>query len=384
MRPVVVRVPTGTGRLLRLAAGVAVAALSCPVASAQDQAVDWMYRDRVGGSARLLGLGEAYVGLGDDVNAILANPGALTNLPRTLDSAAVLGRDGTSFVGLTSQPFRSWSFGLFWTQPARQPLDPAAPGSVGMEPAKLMGAGASVGWRPDGQRIAAGASFYAAQLSARDASDVQFKDWSGVWCFGLYFRPHDANAPRVGLVFRPSVDWRPEDETGRGLLIRKPSVLSGGVSWDYKAGDSTRLLTTLQQDLLLYTGITTRPGIPAAHDDFEYRAGVELWVPWGCTSGCGDLLQLRVAVINRAPVPFAPDARLLVETRQGPKRKTYMAGGLSYALPKLGIGKFAFESRGRFRADVGYDHETRAWVLGLSFRYPQSFRGDLQHQRRPR
>jgi hypothetical protein len=241
-----------------------------------------------------------------------------------------------------------------------------------------------VGWRRVGERIAAGATVYAAQLILDDEHGFESKACSAATSFGLYFRPHDANAPRVGLVFRPKTDWRPETSAGGDLLVRKPSVLSGGVSWDYKVGDSTRLVTTLQQDLVLYSGITAPPGVPSPHNDFDYRAGLELWIPWGCTSGCGDLLQLRLGVINRAPVPFAPGALFSVDVNQGPKRRTYMAGGLSIALPKLGFGRFALESRGRFRADVGYDHETETWLFGLSFRYPQAYRGDLQHQRRPR
>jgi hypothetical protein len=227
-----------------------------------------------------------------------------------------------------------------------------------------------------------GVSYVRAGLSARE-SPLAGEDGADIWCFGAFFRPDEANTPRMGITFRPATDWRLGTADGGNVLVRKPGVVSAGASWSYGLLENTRMLMTLQSDLVLYSGITPPAEGSPPHDDLDLRFGLEAWIPWGCITGCGDLVQLRLAVVSRAPVPFVPGLGVDERTSQGPERKRYLSGGVSVGLQRIWLGRM-FESRGRFRLDLGYDHETRAWLFGLAFRYPQAFRGELQHHRRPR
>jgi hypothetical protein len=191
----------------------------------------------------------------------------------------------------------------------------------------------------------------------------------------------------VGISFAPSTTWtldRDPLEPGSGpplsTRIKTPGRVSAGASWSYDFLESSRLLTTYQQDYVLYSDLVPPVGIDSPHDDWDFSLGAELSLPFGgCALGCGGMVQLRAGVSSRAPIPYAVERIDAVgASGQGPSRTTDWSAGASVALAKIGnrgVGG------GKLRLDAGFDHRTETWMLGVSFRFPEAYRADLRRKR---
>jgi hypothetical protein len=381
----------GTRRAgLRAVAVLAVLPFSPAAAlSASDEPFDLMRLADDGGSPRLLGLGGAFVGLGDDVNATVTNPAALTHLPRTLDTAAAMGRDWTSFLGAASQPHPGFSVGLvLWGQPPR--VEPP-PGPLTLPAGRLrfQQVAGAMSWRIPYDPlswISIGAGLEGSWLAVRPPDTLEGSDFALRYRYGLFFDPEARAAPRVGVTYVPATTWtlehRAEDPGVPPVArITAPGKISAGASWAYDFLETSRLLTTYQQDYVLYSDLLPPSGVARAHDDWDFRLGFELSLPFGdCSAGCGGMVQLRAALTNRAPIPYSLE-RIEAQSVTGlaPSRTTEWAAGASVALARIGnkgVGG------GKIRLDAGYEHRTRTWLLGASFRFPEAYRGDLRRKRR--
>jgi len=148
-------------------------------------------------------------------------------------------------------------------------------------------------------------------------------------------------------------------------------VLSTGVSWHYDLIRNARMTFSLQQDFVRYSELNglLPGGTGRIHDDRDFRAGVEVSMPFGCASGCGTMLQLRGGLVNRAPVPFDALDPTLVVGNQGTRRPTSWFAGASFAPSKPFAGKA--------RLDLGYNWEKKSVLFGVGLRYPESYRADL-------
>ena len=367
----------------RLAAAWLLLGLASAPLTAQQAPTDFYRLPQEVGSPRYLGLAGTFVGLGDDVNALLSNPAALNRIPRTLDAAVAAGEDWTTFVAAVSQPRPGLSVGaVLWGQPPRSELfrGPSLPATVDGE-ARVRGFGVGGGLRVPYEPlswISVGASLGPAWLTMRPSDELEGEDLDLLWRVGLFFDPESAVAPRVGVSFRPRTTFRLQEGAGT-VRVRTPGLVSAGASWAYDFLERSRLVTTFQQDYVLYSDLTPPPGFAAPRDDWDFRLGFELWLPVGrCVSGCGGLVQLRAALVNRAPFPYAATGDVPDPAGQGPGRTTDFAFGASLALPKSWAGF------GKFRLDLGYDGRSETWAAGLAFRFPEAFRADLRKRRRPK
>lgn len=386
-------VDAGTGRGLcppgapmkhgRAAAVCLLLGLHGPPASGQQAETQFFRLPQEVGSPRYLGLAGAFVGLGDDVNALVSNPAALNRIPRTLDAAAAAGGEWTSFLAGVSQPRPGLSVGtVLWGQPPRSELFRGATlrqAAVGR--ARVHGFGIGGGLRVPYEPlswISVGASVGPAWLTMRPSDQLRGTDLELLWRVGLFFDPESATAPRVGVSFRPRSTFKLSDGAGT-VRIKTPGLVSAGASWAYDFLERSRLVTSYQQDYVLYSDLTPPSGLATPRDDWDFRLGFELWIPVGrCVAGCGGLVQLRAAVVNRAPFPYAVTGDTTDATGQGPGRSTDIACGASVALPTSWAGY------GKFRLDLGYDGRSETWSAGLAFRFPEAFRADLRKRRRPR
>jgi hypothetical protein len=365
--------------------------LCARLAGAQTKEIDLIRLSEDSGSPRYLGLSGAFAGLGDDVNAIVSNPAALTRIPRTLDTALSVGRDWTSFVAVVSQPRPGLAVGAhLWGQAPRDQLGRGAIRDTPLERARLQEIGTAMAWRLPWEAlewVSVGAGFEGSWLALSPSDSLQGSDFAARFRVGVFFDPEARAAPRVGLSLRPSTTWTlTEAEAGEvptgpaAVRIKTPGVLSGGVSWAYDFFESWRLLTTYQQDLVMYSDLEPPSGMDRPRDDWDFRLGLELSIPFGdCLSGCGSMVQIRGGVTNRAPVPYALDRRPERTAGHGPGRSADWAAGASVALPKLwkpGLGG------GRFRLDAGWQFRTDTWLLGLSYRFPEAYRADLRRRKR--
>jgi hypothetical protein len=342
------------------------------------------------GGPRFLGLGGAFVGLGDDVSTARVNPAGLMTLPRSMD-ALLAGGDGQgttakpAILALGARPFRLFAGALRVGQAAREDLTPLAadPRLSGSPPsASSFFFGASAAMRLS-RRLSLGAALDHQKLSLREGSTspsseieaIGSRAKATVFTAGLLFRSDNPEAPRVGFSYRRSVDVESKPVAGAtgaaatALRVRTPSIFSAGVGWHYDFGTS-RILVTYQQDLLRYSEVRPVTGA-RPHDDFDFRLGAEASIPIfrECYTGCGSMIQIRGAIVSLAPLPFLDNSGRLSPTGQGPARRTGWAAGASLAPRWAWAGRFKFEA--------AYSSAAHTWLAGLGFRYPESHRGDL-------
>jgi hypothetical protein len=334
---------------------------------------------------RAAGMGGAFTGLADDANAALTNPAGLVTLPRALDSV-VLGTDCRTRTGAVRtclfpawfgaglRPFRDYAFGIGFWGVRQAELRPLTGGSVRLRTDD--GFPLSFAVRPLGGPFAFGATLRgfsganAQVLGATRADEVELTTrLDPNLRAGLLYQPRPEL--RAGVVFQEARRWRlgaPDGETR--VDLRAPQVVSLGVSWRVDQPDSTRALFSAQLDLLRDRHPDPRRRQP---QQAEWRAGAEWSLPLHCYAGCGSLLQLRAGLHYRAPL--AGIALVSEEAPASEPSHLAWSAGLSLAFQKM-LG-------GRLRVDSGVSRGAGRWSLlfGLAFRYSESFRGDLRHQR---
>jgi hypothetical protein len=370
----------------RIRALLLFAAAGWPVCAAA-QPIELLRTEHDSATMRAQGLGGALVGLADDVSASGANPAGLAALPRALDASAGLGwprsRGTPGYFGFAVRPSRLFGVSFRTGRSPRETLygsrkvdetafNPTAAGRFagfagGLRLARRASAGVSLVWQSLAVSAAPRPGEPSAQVTHHDSS------WS--FSAGILFRPDEAKAPSLGLAYRHRLEVEatsvPHGPVGPTeiITIKTPRVFSAGVSWYYDFR-STRALFTYQQDLVRFSEFPGSHGERGPDDDFDFRLGTELTFPLrrhDCHSGCGNMVQLRGAIVSRAPLPIneiGPSARAQREDR----RKTTGAAGFSVAPPRLLTGRLKFEG--------SYANWSETYLLGISFRYPRAFRGD--------
>jgi hypothetical protein len=248
-----------------------------PLVSAAEEPFDLIRVTEGTGSPRLLGLGGAFVGLGDDVNATITNPAALTHIPRTLDAAAGMGRDFTSFLAAASQPHPGFSVGLvLWGQPPRAETERGPLLHLSSGRLRVHEVAGAMAWRIPYEPLAwisLGAGIETTWLTVRPEGPLEGTDFALRGRLGLFFDPEARAAPRVGITFAPSTTWtlerdplEPDSGPPLRARIKTPGRVSAGASWPYDFLETSRLLTTYQQDYVLYSDLVPPVGIDSAHD----------------------------------------------------------------------------------------------------------------------
>lgn len=366
---------------LRVAGAVLACAALATVAAAQDEPDEVFRLPLQVGSARLVGLGGATVGLGGDVNAALSNPAALVSVPRTFDAALTLyGGHSQSAFGIAIRPWRKFAFGLLlWGRSATEDLVPAT-----LEPHEAPALhqsffttpGFGVAYSPD-RRYSLGAGCQWRHLSLHESGVDSDKQWGTTCLLGFFLQPDNPDGARLGIVYRQTsdVDFEVVGAPAHPTRLRQPDVVSAGASWRYDLWRNSRLVMSVQPELVLYDQLSA-PGRDL-HDDLDLRFGAELSRPFGCVTGCGTMAQLRASILSRAPVPYASFVDVDGTTAiQSPRRRNTWAVGASFAHEAL-FG-------GNLRLDVAYRDEDRTWIAGIAVRYPEAFRADLQHHRKGR
>src|SRR6266446_169039 len=378
------------GRCRRALLAFAYLGVSVAVAGSEEPPGQFFPLPGETGSARLVGLGGAVVGLGGDVNAILTNPAGLVAVPRTIDLAASVGAKSQPSFGAAVHPRRGLAAGVFvWARSASAALVSASLDRMATLPAMradFLSPAVSLAFSPD-RRFGFGAGCQWSRFSLREREVTSPKESGRSCLLGFFLQPDNPDAVRLGIVYRHN--RAVEFTTGAGptgavshTRTRLPDVFGAGISWRYDMLKNTRLVTSLQPELVRYSVLRAGLGnvgrVRDLHDDLDLRMAVEASFPFGsCVTGCGSMWQLRTAVVSRAPVPFASTLDLdpsgEVPSVQSPKRTTSWSVGLSLALETL-FG-------GNLRLDAGYRHADRTLIGGIALRYPEAYRSDLQHHR---
>lgn len=342
---------------------------------AQDAVVLWP--SALFGGVRTVGLGGAYVGLSDDVNATASNPAGLITLPRSFEIGLAMGTLRPSlrpgFFGLGFHPNRWLALGFSWArlEPHKVGAAIEEPGPAAMPYVAASTPGLSIALRPI-RRLAVGGTVRVWRLygfPANPASKLPSlgRDDGMGWNAGFIFFPGGPEAARLGVTFHSGSDWEMAFPLGR-RLVHAPSVVTAGVSWRYDILRDTRVVFTTQSDIVRYSHVSGVPATADAHDDVNVGAGVEISRPFGhCFIGCGGLIQVRGGIASRARQPGG----VLLEGR----RTVWTVGG-AVAFPSARL------FTGKLRVEMAYRNETDAFMFGLGFRYPSSYRGDLED--RPR
>jgi long-subunit fatty acid transport protein len=316
-------------------------------------------------NVRMLGLGGAFVGLADDSGSVVLNPAGLTTLPRSLEILGDTSADDWSPSGLSAalRPAKRWGFGFQWTHAKRLSLEPTGPTSLALPPSARVNdfaLGAAFDLARPGE-FSFGTTLRVSHLKPQHGAE---SSTAASVTAGFLFRPLNAWSPRIGLSYRHPLKWQGPGDGGVGSYnIRSPEVWSAGASWHYEPW-GWHILFTVQPEYVWYSKLPS--GVEGIQDGFEFRAGTEITKPLGCWTGCGDMLQLRVATIYAGPSPFASLPRVAPENAD---RRWTLAAGAAW-----GIGG---RLHGRLKLEVAWDQRSDSFAFGVGFRFPQAFRGGI-------
>jgi hypothetical protein len=355
---------------LAIARSFALAAL--PVALAADDP-EFFLPPSDGGSLRVLTLGGAFVGLADDAGTVTANPAGLVAVPRSFEVVAAphgtgsSGRPRHAAVALHPSPWVAAGAGWQQNTPRFLLGTDGSSRLEGRDTMTFLGAGFSF---PD-RRFSGGLSGEWRRLSYGTGSE-QGRDEDFSWTAGLLFRPEHREVPRLGLRYVGLSEWTLAD----GRRVRRPPVVSTGISWHYRALHISDILVSFQSDWVRYSALTKEaPEDRRARNDLDVRLGLELSFPFQCFTGCGSLIQVRAGIHNAAPRPFDLGSKPSPEAvGQGPARGNTWAVGAALALRSI--------LQGRLKAEVSYERSARALGFGLGFRFPEAYRAEIEDQTR--
>ena len=332
-------------------------------------------------SPRSIGLGGATVALGGETSGLASNPASLVAVPRSLDVTVAAGTRGACTIGLAIHPLATAAGGLLlpcpWkdrpTADVRRPLVSASDSAESLRPKDGRWFGLAGAWMPD-HRVGLGGLLQVDTLRLLGERGLSRRDSWVNWSVGAFIQPDNPDGTRFGVAYRHGTNRTfAGDEAGTlddpemSRRVRRPDVLSFGVAWRYAWLENTRIVVSVQPELVRYPKVL--PG--ATGNELDLRAGAEAWFPFGhCVSGCGGMWQLRAGLISRSSIPAS--LRPATSDYDPRKRSTSWTAGFSFA-PELGGGKF--------KLDLAYSDESDTFVGGISYRFPNAFRGDLQHHR---
>lgn len=352
---------------------------SSPRAGADDQPSVDLRLPFAEESVRPTGLGGAFVGLADDPTTISINPAGLVTVPRSFEVLLAPAASKSPRIRLTNlgggfRPCRWAAIGFELAQKGEAQVWPSTGAGLAADAPHYsswtgtLGMAASLS---NTREFSIGLSYSVDRLVQEGTKE---DDWGGGLVAGLLFKPVNPASPRLGISYRQRTDW--ELRRGFGpVRIRTPAVLSAGASWFYDPVRALRVALTIQPDFVRYSQLTAgATGDARARDDVDLRFGLEASVPLQCWTGCGSLVQVRLGFVNGAPLPYQPrEPRRGDATGQGPGRETSVSFGAAIALRRVGAG--------RYKLEFGRDGRTGTWLLGLGWRYPQSFRGEIESRR---
>ena len=335
------------------------------------------------GGARLYGLAGAFVGLADDASAGRSNPAGLPSLPRSLDGSLANGLGGPSwrpsFASVAFHPFARFAVALDYGRTEREASVRRPEARITDASTSTSTAGAAFGYRLQ-RRLSLGFGVDALRLTAYGATagagpQRLGTDWRFQWVAGAFFRPDNPDGASFGVTYRHRAEWTPHaGPSATASLedrIQTPSVFSAGVSWHYDLFQSSRVLFTVQPDVIRYSDLG---GSPRPHYDLDLRGGIELSRGFDCLTGCGSMVQARVGLLNRAPVPYASGAGGALAAGQGPGRATSWTLGGSLAHRVM--------MSGRLKLELAYRRDTQTFIFGVGYRYNEAYRADVQDHRR--
>ena len=352
--------------------------------------VDFLMPPRTYAGTRVLGLAGAFAGLADDAGAVRVNPAGMMSIPRSFDVLLVPAGNGRgarprSLAGAL-HPTRWIAVGFQWEQTGEGELatnDAVFDTSSDQAFRALTLSGGAIGaaFVPN-TRWGFGATLDMQRLSFSGSGFGEAQhEWSTSFVGGIYFRPLNPEAPRLGLTYRHKADWRLGDRSTNlsppgPYLVRTPAVVSAGVSWHYEVLKISQATLSLHPDWVLYSQLTAGPPTPQrTRDDLDLRCGLEISLPSQCWTGCGSMTQVRIGIANLSPRPFAAARSTRgSEAGQGLSRETHLSIGAALALRAIG--------HGRFKAEAAYDWATRTLAFGLGWRYPESFRAEIENHHR--
>ena len=330
-------------------------------------------------SVRPSGLGGAFVGLADDVTAVSINPAGLVTVPRSFEVlfAPAASKDPKlRWANLSGgfRPCRWAALGFEFAQKGEAQIWPATGTDLAADAPHYSSWTGSLGMAAslsNTREFSIGLTYTVDRLVQTGTTE---DDWAYGLVAGLLFKPVNPASPRLGFSYRQHADWEVPGVNGT-VRIRTPAVFSAGASWFYDPVRALRVALTLQPDYVLYSQLTPgATGDARAHDDVDLRFGLEASVPLQCWTGCGSLVQIRFGFLNAAPLPYRvrPLPREAA-TGEGPGRESSVSFGAAIALGRVGAG--------RYKLEFSRDGRTGTWLLGLGWRYPQSFRGEIESRR---
>ncbi|HEY8151882.1 MAG TPA: hypothetical protein VIK51_23445 [Vicinamibacteria bacterium] len=365
---------------IRAASAVAVVIVSLESSVAADDRLFIRLPTEVA-SARSIGLGGATVALGGETSGLASNPASLVAVSRSLDVTVAAGTRGACTIGLAIHPLATAAGGLILPCPwkdrpaadVRVPLVAASDGTESLRPKDGRWFGLAGAWMPD-HRVALGGLVQVDTLRLLGDNGQSRRDSWINWSLGAFVQPDWADGTRVGVAFRHGTnrtfagdDAGTLDDPGISRSVRRPDILSFGVAWRYAWLKNTRIVVSIQPELVRYPKVLSG----ATGNELDLRTGAEAWFPFGhCVSGCGGMWQLRAGLISRSAIPASLPLR--TSGRDPSKRTTSWTAGFSLA-PELGGGKF--------KLDLAYSDESETFVCGIAYRFPNAFRGDLEHHR---
>jgi long-subunit fatty acid transport protein len=337
----------------------------------------WRWEEDIG-SARVAGFSGAFVGLADDVSAVIWNPAGLSNLePDRLEVTGNMLRRGAGTVGpgdtvlkdtgigllSAARRFgRSWAFGAHFGEPRDMRFEmapyrlPDGSQDRGYVDASVRTFGIAGAYSPS-SRLHLGAGVQASRLSLDGLDDTLFRradtvqtttyaeDTSLSASVGaLYLLTNDL---RVGAAYRKGAEWNADRfafisaagivlDPGSSYEVRAPDIFSAGVSFRPMA----QLLISGQLDHVFYSQIHGNMEVrQGAFDAAEYELdnGLEprLGAEW--SQGIkGAVLLVRGGIHSQAPGSLAYVGRDPVEqgTFVGTSRRLLGSAGFSLVAPR--------------------------------------------------
>jgi hypothetical protein len=272
--------------------------------------------------SRPAGLGGAFVGLADSVQAAVANPAGLTLIP--VSEIGVSSGKPWLAAGIGRQRFRMAGY-LTQSEDARVEFSDATSSSQGFLDSSAWEAGvavaaevnsrvrlgASLAWsrlRLEGQRTVAGADGQETLASSVDGDEGHVRASAGLLVVLIGANARALPSLRLGVSYQPGFDWSAQMKSdpaaaASAIGVRRPTLIAAGLAW--RAVD--RWTFVAQGDVVRYAelvdSLERNVGADAAAgfrlpNVVEPRLGAEFSTPLSC--GCGSV-KLRGGLHYRSP-----------------------------------------------------------------------------------
>jgi len=274
-----------------------------------------------GPGSRPAGMGGAYVAVADSVQAMVANPAGLTQIPATEVSLS----SGPLWAGAARNRSRKLRLGAYLTRTDVRQVE-HEDGLARIE-SSVREAGLGIGAGPFGRlRLGATVSWSSLRLRGESSRDepsggeasrttLEGDDGHVRLTTGLLIdlaRRKGSVVPRLrfGLAYQPGFDWSVARTTrtgsgpasSRSIGVRRPSTVTAGLAWSAPGRWSFMAEGDLIRYREVFESLRGNIGEGAAGfglpDTVEPRLGMEFATPLSC--GCG-VVKLRAGIHYRSP-----------------------------------------------------------------------------------